>query len=225
MTKVIRTGNFTGRQLLPVVPYFVHMNESVFDPQAQIVNPDFKIIASLERLSEGFRVLLWEKAKVLGISPIQIQILIFIQFHGREKCKVSYLAQEFCMTKPTVSEAVKSLEQKGLIERHVEVADTRSHTIHLTGAGKSVVAQTANFANPMLGGIAEIPSAEKDMLLEQLLSVVNRLQRAGIVSMQRMCFSCRFYQQHEDGHFCRFLNKVLENRELRLDCGEFEAVE
>lgn len=200
------------------------MNDSVFDPKAQIDNSDFKIIASLERLGEGFRVLLWEKAKVLGISPIQIQILIFIQFHSGEKCKVSYLAQEFCLTKPTVSEAVKSLEQKGFIKRQPETTDTRSHTIHLTEAGKSVVVQASNFANPMLGSIADMPSADKDVLLEQLLGVVGQLQRAGIISMQRMCFFCRFYQKNEDGHFCRFLDKSLKNSELRLDCGEFEAV-
>ncbi|MBL7826599.1 MAG: MarR family transcriptional regulator [Saprospiraceae bacterium] len=199
------------------------MNESVFDPQAQLGNPDLKIVASLERLSEGFRVLLWDKAKVLGISPIQIQILIFIQFHGDQKCKISYLAQEFCLTKPTVSEAVKSLEQKGFVERRTEVSDSRSHTIHLTESGKAVVAQTANFANPMLDSMVEIPSAEKGVLLEQLLGVVGQLQSAGIISMQRMCFSCRFYQKNGDGHYCQFLNQSLKNRELRLDCGEFEA--
>ncbi len=199
------------------------MNDPVFDPQAQIGNPELKIIASLERLGEGFRVLLWEKAKVMGISPIQIQILIFVQFHGDEKCKVSYLAQEFCLTKPTISEAVKSLEQKGFIERQPEVTDTRSHTIHLTEAGKSAVAQTAHFANPMLGSLAKIPSAEKGILLEQLLGVIGHLQQAGIISIQRMCFSCRFYQKKGEGHFCRFLNKSLKNNDLRLDCQEFET--
>lgn len=199
------------------------MNESVFDPQAQTGNPDLKIIASLERLGEGFRVLLWEKAKILGISPIQIQILIFVQFHGEEKCKVSYLAQEFGLTKPTISEAVKSLEQKGLVERRTEIMDTRSHTLHLTEAGKIAVSQTAGFANPMLAGIAKIPSSEKGVLLEQLLGLIGQLQQAGIITVQRMCFSCRFYQKKDEGHFCQFLNKPLENSELRLDCGEFEA--
>lgn len=202
------------------------MNESVFDPQAQIGNPDLKIIASLERLSEGFRVLLWGKAKVLGISPIQIQILIFIQFHGDEKCKVSYLAQEFCLTKPTVSEAVKSLEQKGLIKRQTEITDTRSHTIHLTEAGKSVFAQTVSFANPMLGTIAKIPSAEKGILLEQLLGVVSQLQGAGIIGAQRMCFNCAHYRSGQDSHrhFCQLLDAPLKLTELRVDCPEHEAV-
>ncbi|MFN0035979.1 MAG: MarR family winged helix-turn-helix transcriptional regulator [Saprospiraceae bacterium] len=199
------------------------MNDSVFDPQAQIGNADLKIIVSLERLGEGFRVLLWEKAKVLGISPIQIQILIFVQFHGDEKCKVTYLAQEFNLTKPTISEAVKSLEQKGFIERQTESLDNRSHTLHLTESGKLAVALAAHFANPMLGSLAKIPSTEKGILLEQLLGVIGQLQRAGIISMQRMCFSCRFYQKNGQGHFCQFLNKSLDNNELRVDCEEFDA--
>jgi DNA-binding MarR family transcriptional regulator len=199
------------------------MNDSVFDTQAQIGNPDLKIIAALERLGEGFRALLWEKAKVLGISPIQIQILIFVHYHGDEKCKVSYLAREFGLTKPTVSEAVKSLEQKGFIERQTEPTDTRSHTLHLTEAGKMAVAQTAHFADPMLGSIAKISPAEKGILLKQLLGVIAQLQGSGIISLQRMCFSCRFYQKNGEGHFCRFLNKSLGNTELRVDCGEFEA--
>lgn len=201
---------------------FLLMHDSIFDPQAQIGNADLKIIASLERLGEGFRVLLWEKAKTLGISPIQIQILIFIQFHSDEKCKVTYLAQEFSLTKPTISEAVKSLEQKGFIERRAESLDSRSHTIHLTEVGKLAVSQTAHFANPMLGSLAKIPTSEKGILLEQLLGVIEQLQGAGIISMQRMCFSCRFYQKNGEGHFCQFLDKSLDNSELRVDCGEFE---
>lgn len=201
------------------------MDASVFDPSAQAGNPDLKIIASLERLGEGFRVLLWEKAKVLGISPIQIQILIFVRFHTDDKCRVSYLAQEFSLTRATISEAVKSLEQKGLIERQTDPSDTRSHTIHLTEAGTSAVDQTADFAGPMLGSITGISLSQKGILLEQLLGIISRLQGAGIISMHRMCFSCRFYQNNEAGHFCKFIDKALKNKDLRLDCKEFEAAD
>lgn len=196
---------------------------SIFDPQAQIHSPDFKIVAALERLAEAFRALLWDKSKVLGISPIQIQILLFVRFHTDDKCKVSQLAQEFNVTKPTVSEAVKSLEQKGLLERNPDESDTRSHTLHLTVAGMDAVAQTADFAAPMLRGVSSVPAADQGPLLEQLLGIIGHLQRAGIIAMQRMCFSCRFYQNTGNGHFCRFLNKPLANHELRVDCGEYEA--
>ncbi len=201
------------------------MQHSVFDPNAQVDNAGLKIIAALERLSEGFRVLLWEKSKVLGISPIQIQILIFVHYHSDENCKVSFLAQEFNLSKPTVSEAVKSLEQKGMIERQTDSVDTRSHTIHLTAEGQAVVAQTEHFANPMLQGLAYVSAAEKSLLLEQLLRLIGQFQAAGIISLQRMCFSCRFYQPKNGDHFCQFLNKTLADAALRLDCREFEAAE
>ena len=76
-----------------------------------------KIIVGLERVSEAFKSLLWEKAKLHGLSPIQIQILLFIQTHRRELCSVSHLAQEFEVTKPTVSDAVRVLDKKGLVEK------------------------------------------------------------------------------------------------------------
>ena len=53
------------------------MSDSVFNPNHQETDISSKIVAGLERISEAFKVLLWEKAKLLGLSPIQIQILIF----------------------------------------------------------------------------------------------------------------------------------------------------
>lgn len=198
---------------------------SIFDPNAQVHSPEFKIVAALERLSEAFRTLLWEKAKVLGISPIQIQILLFVRFHADDKCKVGHLAKEFNLTKPTVSEAVKSLEQKQLLERRHDQTDTRSHTLHLTSTGMDAVAQTANFADPMLRSLSAIPRTDQGSLLEQLLGIIGHLQRDGIIALQRMCFACRFYQSTDTGHFCRFLKKPLTRDELRVDCGEYEANE
>ncbi len=45
-----------------------------------------KILNGLERISEAYKSLLWEQAKVYGISPIQIQILLFITDHDMALC-------------------------------------------------------------------------------------------------------------------------------------------
>ena len=90
---------------------------SVFNLTEQNFNLESKIVAGLERLSQVFRILLWEKAKENNLSPIQIQILNFVQHHSIEKNTVSYLAQEFNITKSTISDAVKVLEQKNLIKK------------------------------------------------------------------------------------------------------------
>ena len=87
------------------------MGDHIFNPDAQLDKVEFRIVAALERLSEAFRVLLWDQAKVLNVSPIQIQLLIFLRYHKPEYATVSKLAEEFNMTRPTISDAVRALEQ------------------------------------------------------------------------------------------------------------------
>lgn len=87
------------------------MKRSAFNLAHQNTSVESKIIASLERVSQAFRVLLWNESKEFSLSPIQVQVLIFLLFHSSEKRKVSYLADEFNMTKATISDTIKSLEQ------------------------------------------------------------------------------------------------------------------
>ena len=90
------------------------MKYSSFNLNEQNQKIESRIVVALERISEAFRVLLWNESKENSLSPIQIQILIFIYFHSTEKCKVGYLADEFNMTKATISDSVKVLLSKEL---------------------------------------------------------------------------------------------------------------
>ncbi len=193
---------------------------SIFNPYAQVGHVEYKIVVALERLSEAFRVLLWEKAKVLGLSPIQIQLLLFIRFHSEERCRVSLLAQEFNLTPSTVSEALRTLEQKGLLLRKIDPIDTRSHTLVLTEEGQAMASKVSDFADVMLPGLAHLSPEEQGSLLEHLLGLIAHLQLAGIIVPQRMCFACAYYRKTESGHFCHFIKKPLEIRDLRVDCPE-----
>ena len=118
------------------------MTKSIFNPNNQEVDFPGKIVAGLERISEAFKVLLWKKAKLLGLSPIQIQILLFISYHKSEICNVSHLAKEFNITKPTISDAIRVLDKKGLILKDFSSTDSRSYSIKLSNPGKSIVTET-----------------------------------------------------------------------------------
>ena len=86
------------------------MKKSVFDLDHQNASVESRIVASLERVSQAFRVLLWNESKEFSLSPIQIQVLIFLLHHSDEKRKVSYLADEFNMTKATISDTVLNVD-------------------------------------------------------------------------------------------------------------------
>lgn len=195
---------------------------SVFNLSSQNSSLDNKIVAGLERLSQVFRILLWEKAKEHSLSPIQIQLLIFIQHHSTEKTTVSYLAQEFNFTKPTISDAIKVLEQKNFIKKSTDSNDTRSYTIQLTASGKKIVLETENFANPITEIITKSNEADKLILWKNISNLISLLNRQEIISIQRTCFNCEHYTVKNKNAFCTLLNQKLLTKDIRIDCEEFE---
>jgi DNA-binding MarR family transcriptional regulator len=197
---------------------------SPFDLKYQNGNTDAKIVAALERIAQVFRVLLWNESKKFSLSPIQVQVLIFLLYHSDEKRKISYLAKEFNITKATLSETIKILEQKKLIQKEYEPHDSRSYIIHLTAKGKSIAERTSLFAKEISYPIEKLLSKEKENLLLSLLGIIRHLNQVGIITTQRMCFTCCYYQTRNKGrqHFCKLLNQKLAYSELRIDCQEHE---
>lgn len=198
------------------------MKKSAFDLNHQNSSIESKIVTSLERISQAFRVLLWNESKEFSLSPIQVQVLIFLLHHSDQKRKVSYLASEFNMTKATISDTIKTLEQKLLIKKEFEPHDTRSYIIQLTEKGKDFAEQTALFAKQIEVPIDQLQSKDKENLLLSLLDIIHYLNKSGIITIQRMCFTCRYYEANKNGqeHFCGLLNTKLTDSELRIDCAE-----
>ncbi len=199
------------------------MSDSIFNPNHQEHNIQSKIVAGLERISETFKVLLWEKAKLLKLSPIQIQILIFIRYHKLDFCSVSHLAKEFNVTKPTISDAVKVLLKKELIKKVFSSSDSRSYAIELSNSGKGIVDETENFAAPLEHQLDGIKVDDLESTFKTLSELIYKLNRIGILSVQRTCYACKFYKKNKQQHFCNLLEKELQNSEIRIDCPEFEV--
>ncbi|SMG20126.1 MarR family winged helix-turn-helix transcriptional regulator [Sphingobacterium psychroaquaticum] len=185
-----------------------------------------KIIASLERISQSFRVLLWKESVEFGLSPIQIQVLIFLLNHSEERRKVSLLAQEFDLSKATISDTIKILAQKELITKEYGGSDTRSYTIDLSKKGRDIALQTSSFTREIRKPIDKLGAHDKEQLLLNLLDIIAHLNQAGIISIQRMCSTCSYYSTTEDQipHFCKLLNKPLHVGDLKIDCSDYQQV-
>lgn len=200
------------------------MISSPFDLLHQSHDIDSKIIAALERVSQVFRVLLWNESKTHSLSPIQVQTLIFLLYHTEEKRKVSYLAQEFNLAKATISDTIKVLEQKGLIRKERELTDTRSFVLHLTDKGRDVAVQTALFTKEIQIPVAVLADHDKENLYVSLIGIIRHLYSAGLITIQRMCSTCIHYRSEKEGtlHFCRLLNKELHPTEFQVDCPDHQ---
>lgn len=196
--------------------------ESIFNPEHQASNTSSKVVAALERLSEAYRVLLWQEAKQHGISPIQVQILTFLLHFPEQTRTITYLAGYFNMTKATISDAIKTLESKQLISRKEDKHDKRSHSLQLTREGKSIARKVERFAEPIQNSVQAVMSIEKQgEFLEQLLDLIRHLNNELVITPQRMCFNCRFYEKKGKTHYCHLVKSTLKSGDLRVECPEF----
>jgi DNA-binding MarR family transcriptional regulator len=200
---------------------------SAFDPERHITNVDYKIVAALEKISEVFRVLLWTEAKEHKLSPIQMQLLIFIKYHNSDKQRrIASMAREFNMTKATISDSIKVLEQKGLIERADDMLDSRSFNFSLTDKGVKLTGMIENFTKPLDGAIATLSTQQKNEFLVSVFDLIFRLNQNGIISTQRMCYNCYYYNgDRQQTHFCNLMQKELAIDELRIECPEHKSTD
>lgn len=193
---------------------------SAFDTAHQNTHINSKIIVSLEKLSEVFRVLLWDSGKEYGLSPIQIQLLLFVRFHSEEDLrKVAYMAKEFNMTKATISDSLKTLEQKGLVRKKTDVEDARSVTISLTAKGEKIAGHVAGFTDSLDSALGHLAPKERETLLVTLMRLSRHLLEDDVLAVERMCFHCQHYKGNfNNNHYCEAYKRKLTLKTLRVDC-------
>ncbi|AXY76220.1 MarR family transcriptional regulator [Paraflavitalea soli] len=196
---------------------------SSFNPEQHLINSNSKITASLGKISEAFRVLTQAQAQSHGLSSTQLQLLLFIRFHpDPQHRKAANMAREFNVTKATISDSIKALEQKALVQRLTDAKDSRSFILSLTPKGEELALATENYTGPMDEAVNGLLPEQKGHLIHALFDLIYRLNQAGVVSTQRMCFNCSYYSgNRRDQHYCNLVNVALFADDLRLECAEF----
>jgi DNA-binding MarR family transcriptional regulator len=193
-----------------------------FNPDIQNASNDALIVAALERVGESFRVMLWEQAKEHGLSPIQVQCLIFLNGHHESMATVTYLSKQFNVTKATMSDVIRVLTEKKLVVKKDNKEDTRAQVLKLTAQGKKTATAAGGFANVLLNQIGQLTDRQKTGLKTILLDLIYSLYKEKIITMQRMCFTCTHFSTADNKHFCNLLQIFLTPDHLRLDCPEHE---
>jgi DNA-binding MarR family transcriptional regulator len=200
---------------------------SVFEPSSQHGDVDKKIVAALERLTQAFRLLLQEESQRQSLSPIQARFLVHLLHHGDALARVGRLAAEFGLSRATVSDAVGTLEDKGLVCREPWPRDGRVATLRLTPEGKEIAAGLSGWADVVEEQLEPFAPGEKEAMMRFLMRLISELQRAGVITVARMCVSCRFFrpdahQRSASPHHCALLDMPLSGTDLRIDCPEHE---
>jgi DNA-binding MarR family transcriptional regulator len=85
-------------------------------------------------------------------------------------CRATDLAAHYALDKSTVSRQVTALERAGLIERRQDRTDHRVQVLHLTDAGRSILAQvTESRRAAFRERLAEWPEPDLERFAEYLV--------------------------------------------------------
>ena len=186
---------------------------------------DRKVAAALERIGVAVRVQLWDQAKAHGLTPTQLQVLLRLAYHPRQRLRVGALAAELDLTQPTISDAVAALRRKGLIDRQQTGGNPRSAVVMLSARGGDLVQTLDAWDARTREVLAVLPDTLKAQALQFLLAFIAGLQQHGVVTLARMCITCRFFRPNAHGpeqHHCALLDLPLAATDLRVDCPEHE---
>jgi len=178
----------------------------------------------LERLSALLRNEMRGLAGDAGLQPVQCDALYYLSHCNRYSDTAKAVTDFLGLTKGTVSQSLKVLEKKGLIEKQPDTEDRRIVHLHLTPEGNKLVDQL--MPSPMLGSAISGFSDQQTQSVEESLSELLKVLQAqnGMRSFGQ-CRSCRHNQKLESGgYFCNLTKEALSVDEIELICREHEEL-
>lgn len=183
-----------------------------------------RVATGLHKLGLAMKHQTWLQAAGDGLSPTQGQILAALALDG--PLTGSELAARLGVTLPTVSEAVRALVDKKLVDKKPDPRHPRASLLALTAVGRSRAARASAWPEFLAAAVTSLSAAEQQAFLSGLVKMIRTLQERGQIPTTRMCITCVHFRPNvNEGprpHHCAFVDAPMAAEHLRLDCADHE---
>jgi len=167
----------------------------------------------------------WEWAEGAGLTPTQGEILVLLM-QRRGPMRLGEIARETALTAATTSDAVSTLEGKGLVEKRRALDDGRALAVRLTARGKTAAKKALVWPEFLSKAVGTLKVDEQSQLYRSLLKTIRQLEVVQQIPPHRMCLSCTHLEASKNPkktpHHCALLNIDMADTDLRLDCSVYE---
>ena len=184
-----------------------------------------RISVALHKLGLAMKQRGWNQANEDGLSPTQGQIIAALTSGG--PLSGSELAEQLGVSLPTVSDSVRVLVDKGLLNKERDPRHPRATLLSLTKEGRAVAGRVSQWPDFMVGAVASLGAEEREVLLRTLIKMIHSLQQSGVITTDKMCVSCNYFRprvhEGERPHHCALVDSPMADQHLRVDCAEHEA--
>ena len=183
-----------------------------------------RIATGLSKIGLALKFQSWQAAGERGLSPTQGQILAML-VSAKGGVKPSALAERLAVSAPTVSDSVKALMAKGLVERRADDTDARVSLVVATASGRAAGRSASSWPDFLVDAIDALSPAEQEPFFRSLLKMIATLQRENRIPVLQMCLTCRHFRPNvhaksDTPHHCAFVDAPMGARHLRLECAD-----
>jgi DNA-binding MarR family transcriptional regulator len=199
------------------------MSEGVYGEQAT-----GRVTHSLLRLSTAMRSQAWEWAEGAGLTPTQGEILVLLM-QRKGPMRLGEIARETALTAATTSDAVSTLESKGLVEKRRALDDGRALAVRLTARGRTAAKKAAQWPDFLAKAVGTLREEEQALFYRTLLKTVRQLEEQDDIPPHRMCLTCTHFEPSKNAkktpHHCALLDLKMSDTDVRLDCSVHELAD
>jgi DNA-binding MarR family transcriptional regulator len=190
--------------------------------------PASQLLIGLARLGQAVRMEAWRNAGPRNLSPLQADILGLL--HGsRVPLRQGDIVAALASTPPTVSDAVKVLRRKELLEATRDPGDARAVLLSLSADGRAEAARLNVMSENLGGAVSVLSEDDFAAMLRGTVTLMRELQERRSIPVSRMCLTCRFFvpdaHPADTGrpHHCNYVDAPFGDAELRVTCPDHEV--
>ncbi len=192
--------------------------------------PAHQLLAGLARLGQAIHIEAWRNTGPHNLSPLQADIVTYLDSDGVPRRQGEVVAA-LASTPPTVSDAVKVLRRKGLVEATRDAGDARVVMVRLTPEGQDEARRLSIASATLSDAISTLSESDFAAMLRSTTSIMRALQERHAIPVSRMCLTCRFYEPDahrgdtDQPHHCHFVDAPFGDAQLRVTCPDHQPAE
>ena len=175
----------------------------------------------LERLGNLLRMEVRTFGLKYGLQPVQIEALTYLTQCNRYSDTPQAVTEYLGLTKGTVSQSLKVLEQKSLLRKQQDKEDKRIVHLTPTAKGRKLIEQAIP-AKGLEQALAMTGSRQIHELGNELRTTLRNLQHNNKRKTFASCHTCRFNEHHKEGYFCGLTQEPLSESDIQLICREHQ---
>ncbi|USB32705.1 MarR family winged helix-turn-helix transcriptional regulator [Paenibacillus sp. YPG26] len=182
---------------------------------------------ALLRIFQAIKKMTQAESDTMGLSPVQIQALLFTAHTRSDVATVGNLANMIGTTHVTAVKILNGLVRRELIKKAQKAEDRRVTLLSLTVKGKEIVNKLDNWGHLLEDALLPI---SEDLLrhFETALDyMVSSLQKKGHLVVSEPCLGCIYFLPNAGDkaapHYCQMIRKYLTHEATLQECPEHTA--